>query len=304
MLRGAQPEASRAAREGGREGAQGGLLAGITALAPQPRALGFDDGIIIPPDEFPPARPRRSSAPRRPSAPLCAAPSASSSSWSTSPTSRWQPTAAHFEDLFFSTGVLPHGSVKEYYNEVTDGLVDITGDVVGPVPDAADARLVRQRQLRHRPADAATPTARNIMAHDAAVAADPTVNFAPYDNDGNGFVDAFIVVHAGSGGEETGNSRRHLVAQVDAAVSVYNADGTQDLRLPDHPRGRQDRRLRARAGPPALRLPRPLRHRLHVGGRRQLVPDGRRLVERRRRRPRAPVGLVQGEPGLGVGRPT
>ena len=41
-------------------------------------------------------------------------------------------TTAHFEELFFSTGVLPHGSVKEYYAEATDGLVDITGDVVGP----------------------------------------------------------------------------------------------------------------------------------------------------------------------------
>ena len=43
------------------------------------------------------------------------------------------------------------------------------------------------------------------MARDAAVAADPSVDFAPYDNDGNGFVDAFIVIHAGAGGEATGN---------------------------------------------------------------------------------------------------
>ena len=42
------------------------------------------------------------------------------------------------------------------------------------------------------------------MANDAATAAEPDVDFAPYDNDGNGFVDAFIVVHAGRGAEETG----------------------------------------------------------------------------------------------------
>ena len=29
--------------------------------------------------------------------------------------------------------------------------------------------------------------------------ADPQVNFATYDNDGDGFVDAFIVIHAGAG---------------------------------------------------------------------------------------------------------
>jgi immune inhibitor A len=32
------------------------------------------------------------------------------------------------------------------------------------------------------------------------------VNFRPYDNDGNGYVDAFIVVHAGPGAEVTGNA--------------------------------------------------------------------------------------------------
>ena len=40
--------------------------------------------------------------------------------------------ASHFNELFFSTGVLPHGSVKEYYRDVTGGLIDITGEVVGP----------------------------------------------------------------------------------------------------------------------------------------------------------------------------
>jgi immune inhibitor A len=33
----------------------------------------------------------------------------------------------------------------------------------------------------------------------AASAANASVNFAPYDNDGNGYMDAFIVVHAGPG---------------------------------------------------------------------------------------------------------
>ena len=68
---------------------------------------------------------------------------------------------------------------------------------------------------------------RATMARDAAVAADPAVNFAPYDNDGNGFVDAFIVVHAGSGGEETGNSG-----------DIWSHKWT----LPERVRGRRDAR--------------------------------------------------------------
>ena len=41
-------------------------------------------------------------------------------------------TQQHFEELFFSTGVLANGSVREYFDEVTNGLVTITGQVVGP----------------------------------------------------------------------------------------------------------------------------------------------------------------------------
>jgi immune inhibitor A len=51
----------------------------------------------------------------------------------------------------------------------------------------------------------ATPNARTL-ADDAVTAASADVDFTPYDNDGNGYVDAFIVVHAGRGGEETGSA--------------------------------------------------------------------------------------------------
>ena len=37
-----------------------------------------------------------------------------------------------FQQLFFSTGELPHGSVKEYFADVSGGLIDIQGEVVGP----------------------------------------------------------------------------------------------------------------------------------------------------------------------------
>ena len=37
----------------------------------------------------------------------------------------------HFEDLFFSTGVLPNGSVREYFSEVTNGMVEIVWEISG-----------------------------------------------------------------------------------------------------------------------------------------------------------------------------
>ncbi|RYP88441.1 M6 family metalloprotease domain-containing protein [Nocardioides guangzhouensis] len=107
---------------------------------------------------------------------------------------------ARFRDLFFSTGVLPHGSVKEYYTEASKGLITLDGEVVGPYrlpqPVATYAGAENGTQ-------AAAPNART-MANDAVTAADPHVGFAPYDNDGNGYVDAFVVVHAGRGAEQTG----------------------------------------------------------------------------------------------------
>ncbi len=109
-------------------------------------------------------------------------------------------SADRFEELFFSTGVLAHGSVKEYFADVSGGQIDIQGEVIGPY-------RLPQTMAGYAGADngiqAATPNART-MANDALTAADPHLDLGPYDNDGNGYVDAFIVVHAGRGAEETG----------------------------------------------------------------------------------------------------
>ena len=51
----------------------------------------------------------------------------------------------------------------------------------------------------------AAPNARTWRKTPRSLPTPPSTS-APYDNDGNGFVDAFIVVHAGQGGEQTGNS--------------------------------------------------------------------------------------------------
>lgn len=181
----------------------GGVLGSVMGLSRGPRPLGFDDGVIIPPDQFPlgtSMRSIRSAAAER--APLrgtlrviVVLVQFSDRTFGSS--------AAHFDDLFFSTGVIPNGSVAEYYREVTGGLVDIAGEVVGPFTMPQTLAWYANGNFGiGRP----TGTVRApIMAQDAATAANASVDFGRYDNDGNGFVDAFIVVHAGSGGEETGD---------------------------------------------------------------------------------------------------
>jgi len=108
----------------------------------------------------------------------------------------------HFKDLFFSEGVIATGSVREFYKEVTNGLVEITGDVLGPY---RMSKKLTQYANGHYGTGNTDPNARD-MALEAAKAADPDVSYNIYDNDGDGFVDAFIVIHAGAGAEVTGNT--------------------------------------------------------------------------------------------------
>ena len=127
-----------------------------------------------------------------------------------------------FEELFFSEGIISTGSVKEYYKEVTNGLVTISGQVVGPY------RMPKKiSEYAHGDSGTgnATPNARSL-ALDAAKAANSKINFNTYDNDNDGYVDAFVVIHAGPGAEVTG-SANDIWSHKWVLPSVYNADGTQ-----------------------------------------------------------------------------
>ncbi|HRP88739.1 MAG TPA: M6 family metalloprotease domain-containing protein [Edaphocola sp.] len=109
---------------------------------------------------------------------------------------------SHFEDLFFSLGKISTGSVREYFREVSHGIIDIQGQVVGPY---RMPKTLSQYAHGASGTGGVSPNART-MAKDAAVASNPSINFVPYDNDLDGFVDAFVVIHAGSGAEQTGST--------------------------------------------------------------------------------------------------
>jgi immune inhibitor A len=189
----------------------------------EPTYPGLNDGMIVPPDEFPLGTPLsvvRSAAADR--APLRGTVRVIVVlvDFSDKPMTA---TTAHFKNLFFSTGVIATGSVREYYKEVTHGLIDIQGEVVGPF------RMPKKLSEYAHGASGMGGTAPNAqtMARDAAVAANPSVNFTPYDNDGNGYVDAFIVVHAGSGAEQTGNVNDIWSHKWVLSGGAYAADATK-----------------------------------------------------------------------------
>lgn len=204
-------------------GADRDLSVGGRVVVETQKRPGFNDGLIIPGTEFPLGTSvrtiRRAAAARAPlrgsvrvivvlvdfeDAPMKTLPQ-------------------HFSDLFFSTGKVPTGSVREYFSEVTRGLLTLAGEVVGPyrLPHTLAAYAGGQSGT-----DNAAPNART-MARDAAKLADADVNFAPYDNDGNGFVDAFIVVHAGPGAEETGDPNHIWSHKWVLSGGALEADGAK-----------------------------------------------------------------------------
>lgn len=206
-----------------REDTDSPILRQLT-LPRRPRWPGFGDGTIRPPSEFPPgtssrdiSRAAAERAPLRGKVRVVVV-------LVDFPDRPMNQSPQHFKDLFFSTGVLPHGSVAEYYREVTGGMVDLVGEVVGPfrLPQTL-AWYANNNFGIGRPTG--TPRAQR-MARDAATAADPSVDFKPYDNDGNGFVDAFIVVHAGPGGEATGNPG-HIWSHKWVLTAPYSTDQTR-----------------------------------------------------------------------------
>ncbi|WP_084579253.1 M6 family metalloprotease domain-containing protein [Sphingomonas azotifigens] len=180
--------------------ATGGFPAGFMLKAAEPTILGLNDGVIVPPDAFPlgtaPSVIRSAAADR---APLRGTLRVIVVLVDFSDKHMTQ-NQAHFRDLFFGLGGAQK-SVREYYREVTNNLVDVQGDVVGPfrMPQTLAAYSHGASGLGNVAPNAQT------MALDALKAADPSVNFTPFDNDGNGYVDAFIVVHAGTGAETNSN---------------------------------------------------------------------------------------------------
>ncbi|MEN6518936.1 MAG: M6 family metalloprotease domain-containing protein [Methanospirillum sp.] len=183
-----------------RSKAHGPLALHLTARDPSPP--GKDDGLIYPGDLFPlgtSVEPVRRAAADR--APITGTVRVIVVLTEFTDRALGQ-SAQHYTDLFFSTGLLPHGSLQEYFAEVSNGQVNVTGEVVGPY---TLPRTLAEYAHGESGTGNVSPNART-MARDAAVAANAAVNFAPYDNDGDGFVDAFIVIHAGRGAEETGDA--------------------------------------------------------------------------------------------------
>ncbi|KAH7089752.1 M6 family metalloprotease domain-containing protein [Paraphoma chrysanthemicola] len=112
-------------------------------------------------------------------------------------------TKERMEDLWFSTDKVSTGSVNEYFSEASNGAVDLGGEVVGPFSLSHTLSYYANRQTGRSWSE---PNMQTMADAAFDIAVDSVgLNLSQYDNDGNGYVDAFVVVHAGQGAEQTGD---------------------------------------------------------------------------------------------------
>jgi immune inhibitor A len=109
---------------------------------------------------------------------------------------------SHYEDLLFSSGTHSTGSMHDYFKESSYGALSIVGEVLGwyRMPQPYAFYVDNQNGFGTYP--------KNVqkLIEDAVDAANVDVNYANYDSDGDGYVDALFIVHSGVGAETTGRT--------------------------------------------------------------------------------------------------
>jgi M6 family metalloprotease-like protein len=133
-------------------------------------------------------------------------------------------TPSQFNNLMNQANYNGTGSFRDYYLEVSYGLLTVNTDVTIWVT------------LPHTHDYYGPQAMWGVFAYDAVVAADQQagVNFALYDNNGDGIVDGVCIAHQGRGQEESGNPADIWSHSWDLASAGYTAaqrtfDGVQVL---------------------------------------------------------------------------
>ncbi|QTF90927.1 M6 family metalloprotease domain-containing protein [Halomonas sp. BM-2019] len=116
---------------------------------------------------------------------------------------------SHYHDMLFSVGSFATGSMRDYYREVSYNQLDVVGEVSGNGGATQGWYRLPRTKAYYTNGDygfGSYPRNAQKLVEDAVDLAAPHVNFAHYDNDGDGVVDALVIIAAGSGGEVTGNT--------------------------------------------------------------------------------------------------
>ncbi|MCP5514951.1 MAG: M6 family metalloprotease domain-containing protein, partial [Spirochaetales bacterium] len=116
-------------------------------------------------------------------------------------------------------------TMTQYYSDMSNGNLTLTFDVYGPYPAANSIEYYGQNLSNGYDAYPATLVAEAVNEADVA-----GVDFSQYDNDGNGYVDTVIIIHAGRG-EESGADENtiwsHNWTLSDAGVGIITHDSVK-----------------------------------------------------------------------------
>lgn len=113
-----------------------------------------------------------------------------------------QVNALKFDTLLYRSGT---GSVRDYYSEISYGKLDM---ITVDLPSTTNWRVAPQTKNYYANGQygfGAYPQNAQRLVQDALAAADSIVDFGQYDNDGDGWLDALMIVHTGPGAEYTGS---------------------------------------------------------------------------------------------------
>jgi len=111
-------------------------------------------------------------------------------------------TKTYFQNLFNQIGYATDGatgSVKDYYKENSYNQLDLTVTVAGPYTAANSMAFYGANDSE------GYDVKPDVLVTEAVTKANTDVNFADFDNDGNGYVDGVYVIYAGYGEEAEGD---------------------------------------------------------------------------------------------------
>jgi len=180
-------------------------LGNSLCLKPMPKTFGMNDGVLYPADKFPQGTPMsriRAAALekdplRGPIRCLVVLVDFDDQPFKLPA----EENKRHFEELFFGeNGAQP--SANDFYKTVSNDLISIVGQVAGPYRMPYKMETYANTNNGRNP----EPNSQTMAQHAVeALNRDlSTGRLGVYDNNGDGVMDAFIVVHAGNGAESGG----------------------------------------------------------------------------------------------------
>ncbi|MFH1688321.1 MAG: M6 family metalloprotease domain-containing protein [bacterium] len=106
-----------------------------------------------------------------------------------------------YDDLMFSQGVIPTGSLREYYEEISYGTFSPAGTVTVWVEAPQPYSYYTDGNYGF----GGYPNNSQGLLEDCVEILDPILDFSQFDGDGDGQAQGIFLVHAGPGAEETGD---------------------------------------------------------------------------------------------------